>query len=746
MAFRIPNVQNGSQVQSASQAPTVSPFGQAIQQVIKPAVPTTSDFNHGVAGDLAIAKIANQASDILQSNAIRAHKLRVAADIQSANTALAEWQNNVASDKNYIAHESKKNNWSGAATQSTLDGSLKARSEQAITTASFKDNPLVFSQFKTKINILSKTHEIRNNAPNGLVETSTISHLQNNIFKSLQAQRQTAAACGTYECMLTASHFADNLKNDPAVVAALGLPKLDALIQQYNNNVYTDHIIPNIHNDPASEIQVLHAVKNKQFLYYPNLDPKQRDRFLAIANQYLKLKLKNEAKNTYVKNILGPNPVGDVPGSNTKYKKIINNAFDQLTTQLQAKPENERYNIISHFVTKTQIIPDALKLQISHYVNSEDPTQMNYALELTNKIVHQDPQLSKQLPENIIVASALHEAGATNATITTTIKQLAGMPENILQDLKKSYKAYIVKNGITDVISKAQNAVGPVGFFSDDPHIDQEFKSNARELFNQYYIATKGNVVAAQTLTNKTLKNEYGITTVGSGKHIMRYPPEKMDNNINNDNWMNDQAIEDTKKSTGIDLTKQQWFVEPTNGAIKHGAPMYNIYIMKNGFAEPVLNKHNVPIIWGPDVTKTAKWITANNKLLQSQANAREYAIYKVNNEKYNAESLYNNYKKFKQTHKQDLSLYEDQLTVLQHQLKHTSHDLTGRAALEYGGATSHNQIQNEIGLLKDKIEMIQKHYHTYNQMVNPQIKQDSINRARMTIKINHALDWLGFN
>lgn len=203
---------------------------------------------------------------------------------------------------------------------------------------------------------------------------------------------------------------------------------------------------------------------------------------------------------------------------------------------------------------------------------------------------------------------------------TTSQEELLGMIRGGNTQAERQARQVLRKEA-QDLLSKTEGGVPVIktlladaiegfdGYFSSAPHIysapvaQQALQKEFQTQFIDAY-SKVGNVEAATEMAQKELARNWAVTSVGDGKTLMKYPPEKVGYKpIGGDyDWINKQVRQDLgyKEDQGFELfsdeqTRQEFqkFKSDPNAA----PPSYRIFtIDDNGVARENLDKNGQPI------------------------------------------------------------------------------------------------------------------------------------------------------
>lgn len=502
--------------------------------------------------------------------------------------------------------------------------------QQALTDA--KDdigyNSSTQSKYKTKVgDDFSHALDMRMNRYNmevikegGLVEDYRMERVRGNVVNLQNVIRQNSAANGSYDAMMNARGEIELLYNDGANVQAMGgfdnaqVKKLNAV-----NEIYTDQIHIAIENqDNLDSVYGLLTTKvegsEEEFKFYPDLDPKVRTQMIkkAEAAKRLRKKLKKD-KAWYTGIIEHGRQTGKIPSlADPRYKKMVNAQYkDEFAPSVAHLPANERYAATRQFIKETQIMPSNLKTELNMSYQSNDPFEVSSALKFASDLVRSNPTMSKQLPDELVTASIMHQAGMTVENIVKTMETVRNMSPQQKMALNDTWKDKDTKE---TTIKARQDYIDELGV--SNHAITGEYET----LYKMNYMKTLGNAEAAKTLTETALNRVWGVTEIGSNKRPMKYAPERLVPNAGD--WMQDQLLEDAK-SVGVDLQGKDFYLVATEKTIKTGKPEYMVMVIdeETGLPNPITNNNVRQIFtFDYDATDEAMKATAERKNKEYEA------------------------------------------------------------------------------------------------------------------------------
>lgn len=196
-------------------------------------------------------------------------------------------------------------------------------------------------------------------------------------------------------------------------------------------------------------------------------------------------------------------------------------------------------------------------------------------------------------------------------------------------------------NGVSKLREKADEAIGQFGGWTWSPQTSpltrQGFEKEFQTLFIDEYSRT-GDEATAADLATKALQRTWGVTSVGSGSQLMKYPPEKVGYRAidGSYDWIKDQAVKDMglKPEENFDLfsdeqTRQEFqkFQQDPNAE----PPSYRVFIKDaNGVYRERTDERGMPL--------------RMNFKPDEEVLAKEAQNYDIREEKFRLEEVMQNY------------------------------------------------------------------------------------------------------
>lgn len=473
--------------------------------------------------------------------------------------------------------------------------------QQALTDA--KDeigyNSSVQSKYKTKVgddfntalDFRLKRYNMEVIKEGGLVEDYRMERVRGNITNLQNVIRQNSAANGTYDAMMNARGELELLYNNGANVQAMGgidnaeVNKLNAV-----NEIYTDQIHLALQNqDNLDSVHGLLTTKlegnEQEFKYYPDLDPKVRSQMIRKAEAAKKLKKKLAKDKAWYTGVLEHGrQTGRIPSlADPRYNKMVNNEYDDtFLPSIAHLPANERYAATRTFIKETQTMPKNLKTELAMSYQSNDLFEVEGALKFASDLVRDNSRMSKELPDELVTASIMHQAGMTVENVVKTMEVTRNMSPQQKAALDDAWKDKDTREIALEARNDFTSDMGSV------PALVGEYET----LYKMNYMKTLGDAEAAKALTETALNRVWGITEIGSNERPMKYAPERLVSQAGE--WMQEQLLEDAK-SVGVDLQGKDFYLVPTEKTIKTGKPEYFVMVVDEltGLPNPI-TKDNV--------------------------------------------------------------------------------------------------------------------------------------------------------
>jgi GH24 family phage-related lysozyme (muramidase) len=244
-------------------------------------------------------------------------------------------------------------------------------------------------------------------------------------------------------------------------------------------------------------------------------------------------------------------------------KKMLNALVGRSGLQ-QVTDGNQEYinNNIVPLVNQTGDIPTDVAGTLIGMVRGADNNKALFALDALAQLRDVNPyafntRVNSDIAQSVELWDARKDLAQDKTALLSDIRGGTTQAERQARQVLREEARGILSqtsNGVANVKNLISTAQGEFGSFFSSPNIysnplaNQAFEKEFSTLFIDKYSMT-GNVDTAVDLTSKELQRNWGVTSVGDSKLLMKYPPEKSGYRPINGNydWINKSVRWDLK-------------------------------------------------------------------------------------------------------------------------------------------------------------------------------------------------------
>lgn len=283
--------------------------------------------------------------------------------------------------------------------------------------------------------------------------------------------------------------------------------------------------------------------KDEEILNDPRLSDIKKAEALGKLKKYKEDTTKAYEESTYVEQMRLTDPSHFVGDNSDKTVRSVDNWFKQKVLdyeELLQKNPIAGYVQLAKETAQVGKMSSQFRGEITKLVKSDNPESVKIGVAILKTLQHESPEMIEKdfsKHEDVLIVAELVNAGHDPIESKQIAKKYVTMEKSKRDDLIKDAKTLVTDDDYSELVDAYDD-------WGMDEEITPAMKSEYKDVFSKYYVATDGNREIASRRALASVTHKWNKVTLDGTGRFMKNGPEQIYGSGDNE-WMKEQFEKD---------------------------------------------------------------------------------------------------------------------------------------------------------------------------------------------------------